>query len=46
VIPVLVAEKNQSGEFTKFDFGNALKTLPNLPHARKSRANVKVAELR
>jgi hypothetical protein len=46
VIPVFVAEKAQSGEFVAFDFGKAAKILPDVPHARKSRASNMISHLR
>jgi hypothetical protein len=46
VIPVFVAEKDQIGNLVEFDFGKAASTLPNVPHARKSRASNMITQVR
>jgi hypothetical protein len=46
VIPVFVAEKDQIGNLVEFDFGKAVRTLPDVPHARKSRASNMTTQLR
>jgi len=46
VIPVFVAEKDPlSGDFIQLDFGKAMRTLPDAPHSRKSRASDMIKDL-
>ena len=46
MIPVFLAEVDQKGDFSPFDFGKAKLILPNVPHARGNDAQSIITNLR